>query len=147
MADNHTPSLPDDLRARGLMVAVHNDYRLHGQPMTFWLFVGPDGMSYKGEGLTDAEALDQVRAKLSAEVGGNVASDAVPSRAEIYSNLVDALRDLTTSVERFVEDAEDGRVQSLRDIGSDPAWNLATYIESANAALEDADRAERAAGG
>jgi hypothetical protein len=53
---------PDDLRAAGLMVAVHNDYRLHGQPHTFWLFTDSTGMSFKGEGRTDAEALEQVRA-------------------------------------------------------------------------------------
>lgn len=52
----------DDLRAAGLSVAVHNDYRLNGIAHRFWLFVGPDGMSYKGEGTSDAEALNQVRA-------------------------------------------------------------------------------------
>ncbi len=52
----------DDLRARGLSVAVHNDYRLNGKKCTFWLFIdGATGMSYKGEGSTDAEALNQVR--------------------------------------------------------------------------------------
>ena len=40
------------------MVAVHNDYRLHGEPYTFWLFTDSAGMSYKGEGRTDADALN-----------------------------------------------------------------------------------------
>lgn len=56
---------PDDIRAQGLTVAVHNDYRLNGQRHTFWLFVDEMGMSYKGEGPTDADALNQVRALLT----------------------------------------------------------------------------------
>lgn len=58
------PGSADDLRAQGLMVAVHNDYRLNGVAHTFWLFVDEaTGMSYKGEGKTDAEALTKVREK------------------------------------------------------------------------------------
>lgn len=53
-------ALPDDLRAQGWTVAVHNDYRLNGEPHTFWLFT-KDGMAIKGEGRTDAEALNQCR--------------------------------------------------------------------------------------
>lgn len=34
---------PDDLRAKGWSVAVHNDYRLGGKRMTFWLFTHPSG--------------------------------------------------------------------------------------------------------
>jgi predicted nucleic acid-binding Zn-ribbon protein len=51
---------PDDLRALGWAVAVHNDYRLNGEPHTFWLMTR-DGRAVKGEGRTDAEALGQVR--------------------------------------------------------------------------------------
>lgn len=51
---------PDDIRAAGWAVAVHNDYRLHGQSHTFWLFTKGDRAT-KGEGLTDAEALNAVR--------------------------------------------------------------------------------------
>ena len=47
------------LRDRGWMVAVHNDYRLSGKLMTFWLFTHPSGRWIKGEGETDAEALLQ----------------------------------------------------------------------------------------
>jgi hypothetical protein len=54
--------LPDDLRAQGFAVAVHNDYRLNGVPMTFWLLTHPDGRYVKGEGKTDAEALNAIRA-------------------------------------------------------------------------------------
>lgn len=61
----HAASLPDDLRAKGLTVAVHNDYKLNGESYTFWLFTDASGMSYKGEGRTDAEALDEVRCQLS----------------------------------------------------------------------------------
>jgi len=47
------------------MVAVHNDYRLNGEAMTFWLLTHPDGRWVKGEGKTDAEALNQIRASLT----------------------------------------------------------------------------------
>ena len=67
---------PADLRAKGLTVAVHNDYRLNGKAMTFWLmtwdtgqhdtFGEPISRSFKGEGETDAEALDKIRAKFAA---------------------------------------------------------------------------------
>ncbi len=56
-------SSPEDIRAQGWTVAVHNDYHLKGKPHTFWLFT--KGRScVKGEGLTDEEALNEVRAKL-----------------------------------------------------------------------------------
>ncbi len=71
-ADGDSPAVPDnlrnwldELRGQGLMVAVHNDYRQNGEHCTFWLFVGPNGMSYKGEGRSDAEALNQVRSALA----------------------------------------------------------------------------------
>lgn len=54
-------SSPDDLRKAGWSVAVHNDYRLDGVAHTFWLFTR-DGVAVKGEGETDADALDAVRA-------------------------------------------------------------------------------------
>jgi len=57
------PSSPDDLRRRGWRVAVHNDYRQHGQHWTFWLFTR-GSTCVKGEGRTDAEALDSVRRQL-----------------------------------------------------------------------------------
>lgn len=53
----------DDIRALGWSVAVHNDYRLGGVGHTFWLFT-KDGHCVKGEGLSDAEALNEVRAIL-----------------------------------------------------------------------------------
>lgn len=54
------PACPDDLRAKGWSVGVHNDYRLNGAAHTFWLFTKGD-YQVKGEGLTDADALNQVR--------------------------------------------------------------------------------------
>jgi hypothetical protein len=48
------------LRDGGWTVAVHNDYRVASAHFTFWLFTHPDGRYVKGEGPTDAEALDQV---------------------------------------------------------------------------------------
>lgn len=68
MSSERNRSLPDDLRALGLMVAVHNDYRLNDVPHTFWLMTLPneDGtaLAFKGEGVNDAEALDQIRAQV-----------------------------------------------------------------------------------
>lgn len=54
----------DALRADGWSVAVHNDYRLGGVAHTFWLFT-KGYYAVKGEGLTDAEALDQCRAGIA----------------------------------------------------------------------------------
>lgn len=45
------------LRSDGWTVAVHNDYRLNGEPHTFWLFTHPSGRWLKGEGRTDGIAL------------------------------------------------------------------------------------------
>jgi hypothetical protein len=53
-------SLPDDIRARGYSVAVHNDYRQDGVLHTFWL-VTFESRCIKGEGRSDAEALEQIR--------------------------------------------------------------------------------------
>lgn len=75
-------SVPDDIREAGWVVAVHNDYRINGEPYTFWLFTKPltstdnvssalpeilrtsEGTFVKGEGKTDKEALNEVRRKL-----------------------------------------------------------------------------------
>lgn len=64
-------SIPDDIRAAGWTVAIHNDYRQDGFSHTFWLFTmkaeipgNGDGWYVMGEGRTDAEALDVVRDKL-----------------------------------------------------------------------------------
>jgi hypothetical protein len=62
-ARNLAASNPDDLRAAGWMVACHNDYRLAGERFTFWLFTR-GAVAVKGEGRTDAEALNQVREKV-----------------------------------------------------------------------------------
>lgn len=56
---------PDDLRAAGLSVAVHNDYSLDRKRFTFWLMTRKTDrglQAFKGEGQTDAEALNQIRA-------------------------------------------------------------------------------------
>lgn len=58
-------SCPNDLRKAGLAVAVHNDYKLDGLAHTFWLMTCErDGqlIAFKGEGKTDQEALDLIRA-------------------------------------------------------------------------------------
>lgn len=56
---------PDDFRRIGYSVAVHNDYRLDGEAHTFWLLTHPEGHWLKGEGRTDAEALDAIRSSLN----------------------------------------------------------------------------------
>ncbi len=53
-------STPDDLRENEWAVAVHNDYRMNETKMTFWLLTR-GRYCIKGEGLTDAEALDHCR--------------------------------------------------------------------------------------
>jgi hypothetical protein len=52
------------LRKAGWVVAVHNDYRQGGMPMTFWLFTHSDGRWVKGEGATDHLALVAVFRRL-----------------------------------------------------------------------------------
>lgn len=47
------------------MVAVHNDYRLKGEPFTFWLFTNMQtGRFVQGEAKTDEEALENIRIEL-----------------------------------------------------------------------------------
>lgn len=61
-------SIPDDLRDKGLTVAVHNDYRQNGTRHTFWLMTldhKDQCLAFKGEGETDAIALDQIRTQVN----------------------------------------------------------------------------------
>ncbi len=64
MSPADSQSTPDDIRAAGWMVAVHNDYRLNGELHTFWLFT-KDDRAVKGEGKSDAEALNEIRKALA----------------------------------------------------------------------------------
>lgn len=67
---------PADLRALGLTVSVHNDYRAAGEPHTFWLFTTEHtGRSFKGEGRSDSEALDQVRKQVSSYLHSPLTSE------------------------------------------------------------------------
>lgn len=55
------------LRACGWTVAVHNDYRKGKKLFTFWLMTrASDGRFLKGEGATDAIAVDQIVDQLRA---------------------------------------------------------------------------------
>jgi len=56
---NGMEELLSDIRDRGWMVAVHNDYRQHGELNTFWLFT-KGYWSVKGEDRTDRMALMKV---------------------------------------------------------------------------------------
>ena len=62
-------ALPDDLRSYGWAVAVHNDYRQDSEDFTFWLLTMEDHC-IKGEGRTDAEALNQIRQALQDKSNG-----------------------------------------------------------------------------
>lgn len=62
------PSRPEDIRDAGWLVAVHNDYRQSNQFHTFWLFTKGD-RCVKGEGRSDAEALNRVRVELGLPLG------------------------------------------------------------------------------
>lgn len=57
------PNSPDDIRAAGWAVAIHNDYRQDGEMYTFWLFTKGE-RAVKGEGKTDADALNEVRKRI-----------------------------------------------------------------------------------
>jgi hypothetical protein len=52
-----------DLRSKGWMVAVHNDYRLDGNLFTFWLMVKGE-TAIKGEGRSDEEALSIIEQRI-----------------------------------------------------------------------------------
>lgn len=56
----HQFEVLQELRENGWRVAVHNDYRLNGEDMTFWLMTHQCGLYLKGEGKTDADALLQI---------------------------------------------------------------------------------------
>jgi len=58
--DRNVAASPDDLRALGWVVAGHNDVN----DTTFWLLRRGDDLAW-GEGKTDAEALNQIREKLT----------------------------------------------------------------------------------
>ena len=57
--------LPDDIRAAGWIVGVHNDYILAGERFTLWLFTNGDNQFVRGEGRTDTDALDNVRSEIN----------------------------------------------------------------------------------
>lgn len=73
------------LRNDGWAVAVHNDYRLHGERKTFWLFTHPNGRWIKGEGATDAEAI--AAASRSAMLGKEAAHDQTEQQQALVREL------------------------------------------------------------
>lgn len=92
-------SIPDDIRAAGWVVAIHNDYWQDGCQHTFWLFTmktdgAGDGQYVKGEGRTDAEALDEVRNKLGLAVSKPARTDAYDPVDKI---ILDFIRDMATN--------------------------------------------------
>jgi hypothetical protein len=80
---------PHDLRAAGWVVAVHNDYKIGGKRMTFWLLTkevpgSQFPLCLKGEGASDREALDQIRQHAFAkeEVADGTRSKQIPGEQE-----------------------------------------------------------------
>jgi len=63
MREEHAGTTVDELRARGWLVGVHNDYLLGRDQYTFWLFTKGSRCA-KGEGRTDAEALAKAKAEI-----------------------------------------------------------------------------------
>ena len=61
----------DTLRALGWTVGVHNDYRIHGELHTFWLFTKGDRCA-KGEARTDERALQLVYDEIRRIDGGEL---------------------------------------------------------------------------
>jgi len=70
-------SLPDDLREHGLTVQVHHDFMADDGRGVMWLMTGvvgldkhgkPQSMAFKGQGKTDQEALDLIRAQYANQV-------------------------------------------------------------------------------
>ena len=97
MAERDISILFDQLHRAGLSVAVHNDYKQNGVPMTFWLFTHPDGYWFKGEGTSNLEALQVVAGLLSFyELGKTQAAQ--DSRVFELNNQVAAL---TTRCEKL----------------------------------------------
>lgn len=76
-----TSELIERLRAADWSVACHNDYRLNGQRMTFWLLTHPSGRWVKGEGPTDEAALAEAEAQALQ----------VPARGEVEAAIRDKL--------------------------------------------------------
>lgn len=96
----------DKLRAQSLMVAVHNDYRLNGERHTFWLMTAPDGMSYKGEGQTDAEALESISAQLDAATQAQPSSYPAVGGSGGATQSPAAWAMVNTAVEQYVAEYE-----------------------------------------
>ena len=90
----------DDIRAQGWVVAVHNDYRLNGEAHTFWLFTKGE-RAIKGEGRTDAAALDIVRAALATTEGKSPRIKCAICEAP-HDN--DVLTDICTSCETRINE-------------------------------------------
>jgi hypothetical protein len=129
----------DDLRAAGWTVAVHNDYWQHGELYTFWLLTHPSGRWLKGEGLSDAEALNQIRAVLNAEK--TLATELVLAYGDEESKK--ALRDIPTLAETTTD-----YVTSCESCPfSYPMWRRAHFTcAHENAPGDDCDAPERVLG-
>ncbi len=118
----------NDIRADGWIVAAHYDYRVDGDMRTFWLFAHPKtGRFVKGEGMSDAEALDRVRAALAdaptAECARSVETGTVDR-----SDLLDRIQRLEKALLELTRRASDPDVRR----GVYVAWLML------NAATKDA---------
>jgi hypothetical protein len=86
------------------VVAIHNDYRQGGEAHTFWLFTQGNHCA-KGEGRTDSEALDKVRAALSQESPAPAAAPGDADRAWAEKEGLDLAGDETIGFRHNAERA------------------------------------------
>ncbi len=68
----------DDLRAAGYEVDMHRDARSGDGLVTVWVMRDKQGLMWRGEGVSDAEALNKIRAKAGLPVPPVVQQAIVP---------------------------------------------------------------------
>jgi hypothetical protein len=101
----------DELRNQDWYIAVHNDYRLNGKRMTFYLLTHDDGRWVKGEGATDTDALLEINQKLAALSGGSEG----PRQMRIdIGNLLAELDAHQNNTGHFLEEDDAAIVEDIR---------------------------------
>jgi hypothetical protein len=119
---NGAMDLLNELRQMGLAVAVHNDYRLNGEAHTFWLMTATSGMSYKGEGKTDHEALTRLAQSMAAPQGKQSAGAVEEVPYFIVFDDQDRKPELVIGAERAV----------IRFKQVSASWNAHLYVKVAS---------------
>lgn len=109
---NRAGEILEYLRAAGWAVAVHNDYRLHGNPHTFWLLTHPCGSWIKGEGATDYDALTECRNEAATIILDRELLGLLVAR-ELHANVPEDKRPMSRS---DFSDAQWERIQAAIDV-------------------------------